>query len=226
MRCPQCSRRKARRACPALGQRICTVCCGTKRLVEIACPNDCSFLNTARNHPPAVVQKRQERDTNFLGIIIQTFTQQQYQIFLFLLFTVHRYRSKSSVRLLDEDIAEATNALAATLETASKGIIYEHRPTSLPAQDLTAELAKALKDLSERAERSLDGDSAIALRGLKRAASDAPKALSEGETSCLDWLERLASNFEVTPQHGTTTPNQTPELISPPDQQGPKLILP
>ena len=226
MRCPQCSRRKARRACPALGQRICTVCCGTKRLVEIACPNDCSFLNTARNHPPAVVQKRQERDANFLGIIIQTFTQQQYQILLFLIFTVHRYRSKCSVRLLDEDVTEAANALAATLETASKGIIYEHRPTSLPAQDLTAELAKALKDLSERAERSLDGDSAIALQGLKRAASDAQTTFSEGETSCLDWLDRLASNFEVTPQHGTTTPNQTPKLISHPDQQGSKLILP
>ena len=195
-------------------------------MVEIACPNDCSFLNTARNHPPAVVQKRQERDTNFLGMIIQTFTQQQNQIFLFLLLTVHRFRSKSSVRLLDEDIVEAANALAATLETASKGIIYEHRPTSLPAQSLTAELAKALKDLNERAERSLDGDSTIALRGIKRAASDAQTTLSEGETSCLDWLDRLASNFEVSPQHGTTTPNQTPKLISPPDQQGTKLILP
>jgi len=161
-----------------------------------------------------------------LGMIIQTFTQQQNQIFLFLLLTVHRFRSKSSVRLLDEDIVEAANALAATLETASKGIIYEHRPTSLPAQSLTAELAKALKDLNERAERSLDGDSTIALRGIKRAASDAQTTLSEGETSCLDWLDRLASNFEVSPQHGTTTPNQTPELISPPDQQGTKLILP
>ena len=158
-------------------------------------------------------------------MIIQTFTQQQYQIFLFLLLTIHRFRSKSSVRLLDEDIVEAANALAATLETASKGIIYEHRPTSLPAQNLTAELAKALKDLNERAERSLDGDSTIALRGIKRAASDAQTTLSEGETSCLDWLDRLASNFEVSPQHGPL-PDQTPELISPPDQQGPKLILP
>ena len=159
-------------------------------------------------------------------MIIQTFTKQQYQVFLFLLLTIHRFRRKSSVRLLDEDIVGAANALAATLETASKGIIYEHRPTSLPAQNLTAELAKALKDLNERAERSLDGDSTIALRGIKRAAADAQTTLSEGETSCLDWLDRLASNFEVSPQHGTTTPNQTPELISPQDQEGTKLILP
>ena len=35
MACPVCGQRKARRECPALGQTICTVCCATKRLVEI-----------------------------------------------------------------------------------------------------------------------------------------------------------------------------------------------
>ena len=66
LRCPSCRERKPRRACPALGATICTVCCATKRQVEIACPADCVYLTSARSHPPAVVQRRQERDVAFI----------------------------------------------------------------------------------------------------------------------------------------------------------------
>ena len=51
MSCPLCHTRKPRRACPALNQTICAVCCGTKRLIEIQCPDDCVYLTSAREHP-------------------------------------------------------------------------------------------------------------------------------------------------------------------------------
>ena len=60
--CPLCGVRKAKRDCPALGQRICAVCCATKRLKEINCPDTCVYLASARSHPAAIVQRRQERD--------------------------------------------------------------------------------------------------------------------------------------------------------------------
>src|SRR5262245_27935296 len=62
VRCPLCGERRARRACPALGKLICAVCCGTKRLVEIRCPSDCSYLASAREHPAAVVVRQQQHD--------------------------------------------------------------------------------------------------------------------------------------------------------------------
>jgi hypothetical protein len=43
-RCPLCLKRKGRRACPAKGAAICPHCCGTKRRVEIDCPEDCVYL--------------------------------------------------------------------------------------------------------------------------------------------------------------------------------------
>ncbi|SVD73437.1 uncharacterized protein METZ01_LOCUS426291, partial [marine metagenome] len=64
-RCPRCKRRLPRRKCPALGYQICAVCCGTKRLVEINCPSDCGYLASSKAHPPAVVQRQQERDIIF-----------------------------------------------------------------------------------------------------------------------------------------------------------------
>ena len=60
--CPLCGERTARRGCPALGQQICAVCCGTKRLIEIALPGDCVYLASAREHPPAVAVRQQQRD--------------------------------------------------------------------------------------------------------------------------------------------------------------------
>ena len=36
------------------------MCCGTKRLAEIRCPSDCTYLVSAREHPAAVVRRQQE----------------------------------------------------------------------------------------------------------------------------------------------------------------------
>ena len=47
---------------------------------------------------------------------------------------------------IDDDVAEAATALAATFETASRGVIYEHRPASLPAERLLAALKPALAE--------------------------------------------------------------------------------
>ncbi|HEX6836324.1 MAG TPA: hypothetical protein VF334_07100, partial [Polyangia bacterium] len=43
-RCAHCRRQKGKRACPALGGAICSICCGTHRLKAIACPSDCVWL--------------------------------------------------------------------------------------------------------------------------------------------------------------------------------------
>jgi hypothetical protein len=61
---------------------ICTVCCATKRQVEINCPSDCGYLTSARSHPPAVVQRRQERDVSFILPIVSELTDTQYRLLL------------------------------------------------------------------------------------------------------------------------------------------------
>src|SRR5713101_5420596 len=45
--CPICEKRKPTRFCPAKGEKICAVCCGTEREVTIDCPSDCSYLLAA-----------------------------------------------------------------------------------------------------------------------------------------------------------------------------------
>ena len=88
--CPLCERRRARRACPALGHQICAVCCGTKRVTEITCPPDCGYLASAKTHPPAALQRQQERDAQFVLPVIRGLSERQYQLFFLVQGTLYQ----------------------------------------------------------------------------------------------------------------------------------------
>jgi len=45
VKCVYCRARKGKRICPALGGLICSQCCGEYRVVRIACPSDCPYLD-------------------------------------------------------------------------------------------------------------------------------------------------------------------------------------
>lgn len=170
MLCPVCGHRKAKRACPAIGKPICAVCCGTKRLVEISCPPDCGYLASSRSHPPAIVQRQQEMDRAMVLPLLQDLSERQARVFLMLAAATARHQSEMLQKLVDEDIAQAAGALAATLETAGRGIVYEHQPASLPAARLMAELRTLLDEMSKNAGSVLHRDAVIALRRIEHAA--------------------------------------------------------
>ena len=189
--CPLCRRRRARRACPALGHQICAVCCGTKRLREISCPSDCGYLVSARTHPPAVVQRQLERDARFLLPIVGELDRRQYQLFFLVQGTLHRLAETGEIPVNDDVVRETAQALAATYETASKGIIYEHRPASLPAERLARELKPLLEGRDGRGPVGSEPDLVEVLRGVERAATDARKTLDGGGRAYLDLVGRL-----------------------------------
>jgi hypothetical protein len=184
LKCPSCRERKPKRSCPALGATICTVCCATKRQVEIACPADCVYLAASRSNPPAVVQRRQERDVAFVLPIVSDLTDTQYRLLLFFQSAIVSHAAGAVPALRDDDVAEAAAAAAATLETARKGIIYEHQAVSIPAQRLTSALGNAVTDLAAQAgsqQARLERDAAVALRAVERAARTAAKGLAGDE---------------------------------------------
>lgn len=170
MRCPVCNERKAKRACPALGKQICAVCCGTKRLVEINCPADCGYLVAARANPPAVIQRQQDMDRAMLLPFLQGLSERQARVFLILASVVSRHRPENIQKLVDEDVAQAAGAFASTLETAAKGIVYEHQPASLAAARLMGDLKGVVDEVVKNAGSALERDAAIALRRIEHAA--------------------------------------------------------
>jgi hypothetical protein len=194
--CPLCRSRKARRRCPALNQQICAVCCGTKRLVEIACPSDCVWLASAREHPPAVAVRQQRRDLGLLVQFMHDFNERQSQLFFLINTFLNEYRPPELQAIVDDDVREATEALASTYETASRGVIYEHRPASLPAERLLAELKPLVAEAGKGLGSAFEREAAIVLRRVREAAAAVQQSDADNRRAFLDFLRRVLRRAE------------------------------
>jgi hypothetical protein len=195
MTCPLCQQRQARRRCPALGREICPVCCGTKRLGEITCRPDCRYLAAAQAHPPASVRRQQARDLDFLMAMRDGLSSAQSDLFWAVLTFVAGFHSDPLLTMVDEDVAEGAAALAATYETATRGLIYDHRPQSLVAQRFVTDLKAFLGTLAAEADsataRTLERDAAVVLRHLERGARKAHKPVDEGPATAMAIIGRV-----------------------------------
>ncbi len=223
MPCPLCRARKPRRHCPALNQAICPVCCGTRRQVEIACPADCVYLAAAGAHPPAVVRRQRQRDFEFAAGLFREVSEDGSSLLLALHDAVARHRPATIPTLRDADLAEACGVVAATLETSARGIIYEHRAQSLPAQRLAEDLKDVIAAASTRRRTGSDREAAEILRRIQKGASAAETTFGPGPTAYLDFVDRLSREFNASGSAGgDTTAGAGP--ASPPAP--PSLILP
>jgi hypothetical protein len=211
MTCPSCGRRKGRRDCPALGQTICSVCCGSKRLTEIACPTSCRYLAAARQHPPGIVLRQQRQDAERLLPILQSLDEPQRGVFLLLNGMILRHEPTGFARLTDDDVVDAATSLASTLETEARGLIYEHAPQSPTARRLAKEIRAMLDRV--RGEGVSLGDAAEVLRAIARGAEQM-RTVSEGDAAAyLMLMKRVLAT-------------ETDETAAEPHSSGPAIILP
>ena len=197
MACPLCHKRPTKRACPALRQEICSVCCATKRLVDIQCTEDCRYLEAGQRHPAAVVKRQIDRDVTLLMASIGRLTEQQLQLFFLLQSMVLSYKPDGLARLVDGDVALATGALAGSLETASKGVIFEEATTSVVAEGLRRAIKPVIEEITKNSGSRAEREVAVVLRAMERGAQHEGGLIPGGETSYLDLVSRV---FQQRPQ--------------------------
>jgi hypothetical protein len=127
--CPICDKRKTERFCPAKGEKICAVCCGTEREMTIDCPVDCVFLISAHRyeekHPRELAVDTPLLDVTLPSEIIHT----QQQFMGALAFTIAKFCASHN-SATDNDVLAAVQAVAETYKTLSTGIYYEKPPTA------------------------------------------------------------------------------------------------
>ena len=192
MQCPLCQKRPAKRACPALRQSICPTCCATKRQIEISCPHDCVFLETAHRHPAAAVKRQIDLDVGMLMATLGQISERQLQLFFILQTMVLRHKPASLTSLVDADVADAAAALAKTLETASKGVIYDESTSSPVAEGLRRELRPIVDEITKSGGSRAEKEVATLLRGIERGARhEGGVPIGNSPTSYLDLLSRV-----------------------------------
>jgi hypothetical protein len=152
--CSICEKRKAARFCPAKGEKICAVCCGTGREVSIDCPSDCSYLISAHRYEDGH-QRSLPADTPLLDEKIpQDIVYTHQQLMAALAFSIAKFCAVQPASV-DADVLAAVHALAQTYKTLSSGIIYEKPPDApLPRELYAALLAFIAEVKKQQAERA------------------------------------------------------------------------
>jgi hypothetical protein len=152
--CPICEKRKAARFCPAKGEKICAVCCGTEREVTIDCPSDCAYLVAAHRYENEH-QRSLPADTPLLDEKIpQDIVYTHQQLMAALAFSIAKFCAAQPATV-DADVLAAIQALAETYKTLSSGIIYEKPPGAPLSRELYAAMTAFIADLKkQQAERA------------------------------------------------------------------------
>ena len=172
------------------------------------------FLATAREHPPAAVRRRHERDVGMLVRVVRDLNQRQSQLFFLISTFLDTYEPPALQPLVDEDVAEATAALAATFETSSRGVIYEHRPTSRPAERLATELKPLLVEAGKGGGTMFERDAAVVLRRVESATREVRSVDSENRRAFIDLIGRVIGARDDQAEKAEKT------------EEGPRIIIP
>jgi hypothetical protein len=144
--CPICNQRRAERYCPAKGEKICAIDCGTEREVTIDCPSDCSYLVAAHRWEQSHPKPLEESDVPFPDVSFPSNLIHTRQVVLSGLgYTVLMYAAGQR-SLADPDVFIAVQAMAETCRTLLSGIYYEKPPDYPVAAGLYAALAKFIEE--------------------------------------------------------------------------------
>jgi hypothetical protein len=149
--CPICEKRKAARFCPAKGEKICAVCCGTEREVSIDCPSDCTYLIAAHRYEDQH-QRSLPEDTPLLDVkVSQDVIYARQNVLSGLAFTAATF-SATHPATTDSDVLAALQALAETYKTLGSGIYYEKPPDATIPRELYAALGQFLNESKQQAD--------------------------------------------------------------------------
>jgi hypothetical protein len=152
--CPICEKRKGARFCPAKGETICAVCCGTGREVTIDCPPDCPHLIAAHRyedeHPRALPSGAPLLEVNLPSDVIHT----QQRLMAAFAFTIAKFCAAQR-DATDPEVLAGIQALAETYKTLRSGIYYEKPPDARLPRELYAALTTFIAEVKQQqAERN------------------------------------------------------------------------
>jgi hypothetical protein len=174
------------------------------------------YLATARDHPPAAAVRQQQRDFALFVEALRDFNRGQTQLFVAVNSLITRYEAPEFQAIVDDDVVDAAAALAATFETASRGVIYEHRPSTLAAERLAAAIRAMLAETGRGGGSAFERDAAVVLRRVEQTARAAQASAAGDARAYFKLLDRVLTKRDEAPQAGDA------EAENPP----PRLILP
>lgn len=207
--CPLCSERAGKRYCPAKDVKICAVCCGTKREIEIDCPSSCPHLRASRSYEldkPIPDPEAAAHVNNFDALFLEQF----HQVLDVLTLAINEERTNTPW-LVDNDVIEVLKALKTTLKTLSGGIYYDSTPDGPVRAALFRRLKEILDQLMEpdpaEARRVLKVSEGIDILDFLTVVAQANSSIRPKSRRYLDWIaEKFAQRLPAQHSSGLIIP--------------------
>lgn len=137
-------------------------------------------------------------------------SERQLQLFFILQTMLLRHKPSGLTSLADQDVATAVGALATTLETASKGVIYDESTSSPVAEGLRRELRPIIDEITKSGGSRAERDVAQLLRGIERGAKHEGAPVGDSPTSYLELLARVLRHMPP-----AAPPPSSPLIVAP-----------
>jgi len=118
-------------------------------------------------------------------------SERQSQLFFMINSFLQRYEPPELQPIIDDDVIEGVAALASTFETASRGVIYDHRPTAPPADRLATALKPVIAEAGKHGGSAFERDAAVVLRRIGEASQEVRMADPANPRAFLDLLGRM-----------------------------------
>jgi len=144
------------------------------------------------------------------------------QLYLFTLTLVDRFRGDGLDAAVDADVAAGLEALAVSYDTAARGLIYEQRAPTAPAQRLATGIRSVFDELGRGRPTGFAADAAEVLRRLADRVRDVGASTPASPRVFLDLASRVARRFGAAE---ATTPGEPAGAHGHPSS-GSGLIIP
>ncbi len=144
---------------------------------------------------------------------MRDFNERQSQLFFLVNTLLVGYQPPELQPLIDDDVAEAAAALAATLETSARGVIYEHRPASLPAERLMSALKPLLAEAGQNGGTAFERDAAVVLRRIEEAAREVRVSDAGNRRAFLDLVGRVIRKSDSGSESAHAAPEPTRLIV-------------
>jgi hypothetical protein len=152
--CAICEIRKEKRFCPAVHGRICPQCCGEQREVTLDCPNDCPYLQQAREHE----KPRSAGDLDAAALFLQVelgdqFLYEHEHLIMGLSYALAK-SARADRSLHDRDLIAGLAGFARSYERlVNSGLHYDEPSQSIAQQAVASELQTMVKEYREAEQK-------------------------------------------------------------------------
>ena len=216
MSCAICEKRKEKRFCPAVHGRICPQCCGEQREIVLDCPNECIYLQQAREHERGRALELVAHADHFPQVEVgEPFIQQHEHLIIGLSYSLAK-SSRADHQIRDADLIATLKSLARSYEMlADSGLHYEQPITSLAVQAVASDLHASLEEYRQAEHKHLgytrlrDSDVFRALVLLLRIAY----SHTSGRPKSRGFIDFLFRQFPEEPLISTQTGEATRLII-------------